>query len=277
MWRGRLRTEDADLNNRIAATRGINHILDALSPAESPRLMESLSAVFFAANTVVLQPDRAIESVYFPLNGVVSLLTPLGDGTTVEVATVGNEGMIGVPLVPNGSLSVRAVAQMAGWVIRLDAAQFLAELDRHGPLRTVVNDYLATLVSQISQAAACNRLHSNEQRLSRWVLLSHDRAGRDVFDISREFLGQLLGSPPLTVALSAGILEAGGLIRYRLGQLTIVDRAGLESLACECYGVMRHQLDRVAHQPLEGQDQAASQLLSGRVQGGRRQGVPAAP
>jgi CRP-like cAMP-binding protein len=265
------------LNNRIAATRGINHILDALSPAESPRLMGSLSPVFFAVNTVVFEPDQAIESVYFPLNGVVSLLTPLGDGTTLEVATVGNEGMVGVPLVPNGSLALRAVAQMAGWVIRLDAAQFLDELDRHGALRAVVNDYLTTLVSQISQSAVCNRRHSSEQRLSRWLLLSHDRAGRDVFDISRQFLGQLLGAPPLTVALSAGILEAGGLIRYRLGQLTVVDRAGLESVACECYGVMRHQLNRVAHQPPDGQDQAAGQVLSGRARGSRRQGVPAAP
>jgi CRP-like cAMP-binding protein len=266
------------LNNRIAlATRGINTILDALFPAESPRLMGTLTPVFFPVRAVVLEPDRAIESVYFPLNGVISLVTPLGDGTTLEVATVGNEGMIGVPLVPNGSLAFRALAQTAGWAIRLDATKFLDEFDRHGPLRAVVNDYLATLVGQISQSAACNRRHSSEQRLSRWLLLSHDRAGRDTFDISREFLGQLLGSPPLAVALSTGILEAGGLIKYRNGQLSVVDRAGLESSACECYEAMRHQLDRVSRQALDGRDQAAGRVLPGRARTGRRQGVPAAP
>lgn len=238
--------------------------------------MGSLSPVFFAVNTVILKPDQAIESVYFPLNSVISLLTPLGDGTTLEVATVGNEGMLGVPLVPHGSLAVRAVAQMAGWAVRLDAAQFLDELDRDGPLRVVVNDYLATLISQISQSAACNRRHSDQQRLSRWLLSSHDHAGRDVFDISREFLGQLLGSPPLTVALCAGILEAGGLIRYRYGELTVVDRAGLESSACECYGVMRDQLNRAVHQRLEREKHATGQVLSGRARGSRRQRVPAA-
>lgn len=275
MWRGRSHNEDLGLNDGIGAIRGINHILDALSPAESRRLAGAFYPVFFAANAVVLELDQAVESVYFPLNGVVSLLAQLGDGSTLEVATVGREGVVGVPLVRGGSSAVRAVAQMAGWVIRMDAARFLAELERYGPLREVVNDYLATLISQISQSAACNRLHSSQQRLSRWLLLTHDRAGRDVVDISREFLGQLLGCSPLTVALSAGILEAGGLIRYRHGEFTIADRAGLESAACECYRAMRRQLDQAARPADERADADAGHVLSGRAREGRRARVAA--
>ncbi len=214
--------------NGIGATSGINPHLDALLPAENPRLVDSLSPVFIPVNTLLIEPDRTIDSVYFPINGVISLLTTLEDQTTVEVATVGNEGIIGAPLVPGGSLGFRAISQMAGWVIQMPAARFLEEMDRRRRVRELVNDYLTTLLAQVSQSAACCLRHSNEQRLSRWLLMGHDRAGRDVLDISREFLARLLGSPPLTVALSVAILEAGGQIRYRHGQLSIVDRAGLE-------------------------------------------------
>jgi CRP-like cAMP-binding protein len=261
------------LDSGIGVTRGINHLLDALPAAKSQRLARSLTPIFLPIKTVLFEPGRTIESVYFPLYGVVSLVTPLGDGTTVEVATVGNEGVVGVPLTPSGSLAVRAISQVAGWVIRMDAAHFLDELDRHGPLRELVNDYLQALFGQISQAAACNRLHSHEERLSRWLLMSHDRAGRDDFDITHAFLGQLLGSRPVTVTLSAGILEAGGLIRYHHGQVTIVDRAGLESVACECYGVIRSELDRVTRKAHGGQDPAAGRVLPGRGHRSHRVGV----
>lgn len=253
----------------MGATRGINHLLDALSPAENSRLVGSLSPVFVPVNTVLTEPDCAIDSVYFPINGVISLLTPLEDQTTVEVATVGNEGMIGAPLVRGGSLGFRAVSQMAGWVVQMPAERFLDEMDRQDDVRELVNEYLATLLAQVSQSAACSLRHSNEQRLSRWLLMSHDRAGRDVLDISREFLAKLLGSPPLTVALSVAILEAGGQIRYRHGQLSIVDRAGLESSSCECYGVMRRRLNRVT-QAAQQRQGSAGRVLSGRARNSLR-------
>jgi CRP-like cAMP-binding protein len=191
---------------------------------------------------------------------VVSLVTPLEDGAIVEVATVGNEGIVGVPLVLGGSLAVRAISQVAGWVVRMDAATFLKEVERDGPLREIVNDYLQALFGQISQAAACNRLHSNEERLSRWLLMSHDRVGVDEFGITHEFLGQMLGSRRATVTLSAGILQAAGLIRYHRGQITIIDRPGLESVSCECYGVIKMELDSVvekAHERLPAKRSAA--------------------
>jgi hypothetical protein len=119
-----------------------------------------------------------------------------------------------------------------------------------GPLRELVDDYLQALFGQISQAAACNRLHSTEERLSRWLLMSHDRVGTDEFAITHEFLGRMLGARRATVTLSAGILQAAGLIRYHRGQVTIVDRAGLESVACECCGVIETELNGVVQRAL---------------------------
>jgi CRP-like cAMP-binding protein len=224
---------------------GTNQLLDALPPAERQRLMRSLRPVFLEVKTVLFEPSGTINAVEFPRNCVVSLVTPLGDGAIVEVATVGNEGIVGVPLVLGGSLAVRAVCSVAGWADRLDASSFLKEVERDGPLRDLVQDYLQALFGQISQAAACNRLHSSEERLSRWLLMSHDRVGNDEFAITHEFLGQMLGSRRATVTLSAGILQATGLIRYHRGRVTIVDRAGLESVACECYGVIERELEGV--------------------------------
>jgi CRP-like cAMP-binding protein len=195
--------------------------------------------------TVLFEPGQVIDSVYFPLDGVVSLVTALEDGAIVEVATVGNEGIVGVPLNHGGALAVRAISQVSGRALRMDADSFLSELDRNGPLNDLVRRYVQALFGQISQAAACNRLHSNEERLSRWLLMSHDRVGVDEFAITHEFLGQMLGSRRATVTLSAGLLQAAGLIRYHRGQVTIVDRIGLESVSCECYGVIKDELDRV--------------------------------
>jgi CRP-like cAMP-binding protein len=195
--------------------------------------------------TVLFEPGQEIDAVYFPLDGVISLVTPLEDGAIVEVATVGNEGIVGVPLVRGGSLAVRAISQVAGPALRIDAEPFLAELARRGALYDVVQSYIQALFGQIAQAAACNRLHSNEERLSRWLLMSHDRVGVDEFAITHEFLGQMLGSRRATVTLSAGILQAAGLIRYQRGHVTIIDRAGLEGVSCECYAVIKQELDRV--------------------------------
>jgi CRP-like cAMP-binding protein len=222
-----------------------NRILEVLPPADRARLLKSMVPLTLEIKTVLFEPGQPIDAVYFPLQGVVSLVTPLEDGTIVEVATVGNEGIVGVPLVSNGSLAVRAISQVAGPSLRMDATAFLEAIDRGGPLRDVVQDYVQALFGQISQAAACNRLHSNEERLSRWLLMSHDRVGVDEFAITHEFLGQMLGSRRATVTLSAGVLQAAGLIRYQRGHVRIRDRQGLEDVSCECYAVIKDELDRV--------------------------------
>jgi len=222
-----------------------NRLLQVLPQAEQDRLRSKLTPLSLSMKTVLFEPGQEINAVHFPVNGVVSLVTSLEDGAIVEVATVGNEGIVGVPLVLGGSLAVRAISQVPGDTLRMDASVFIAEFDRPGPFRDLVQNYMQALFGQISQAAACNRLHSNEERLSRWLLMSHDRVGTETFPITHEFLGQMLGSRRATVTLSAGILQAAGLIRYHRGRVTIVDRAGLESVSCECYGVIKSALDRV--------------------------------
>jgi CRP-like cAMP-binding protein len=228
-----------------------NKILEALPGPDRSRLLQNLAPVSLAIKTVLFEPGAPIEDVYFPLDGVISLVTALEDGSIVEVATVGNEGIVGVPLRAGGSLAVRAISQVAGPSLRMGATEFLREIGHDGPFRLLVQSYLQALFGQIAQAAACNRLHSNEERLSRWLLMSHDRVGVDEFAITHEFLGQMLGSRRATVTLSAGILQAAGLIQYRRGHVTILDREGLEAVSCECYGVIRAELDRVV-EPTNG-------------------------
>jgi CRP-like cAMP-binding protein len=220
-----------------------NAILNALPPKARERIMNHLSPVFLKIKTILFQPDELITEVYFPLSGVISLVTPLKNGTVVEVATVGNEGIVGVPLKADGSLTVRAISQVAGTSLRMDAATFLAEFGGENQSRDLVQNYTRALFGQISQSAACNRLHTNEERLSRWLLMSGDRVGSDEFRITQDFLAQMLGSQRSTVTLSARLLQTAGLIRYHRGRVTIVDRDGLEEVSCECYGVIRALFD----------------------------------
>ncbi len=234
-----------------------NRILEALPTEDRDRLVRSMVTVSLPIKTVLFEPGEPIGAVHFPLDGVISLVTPLDDGAIVEVATVGNEGIVGVPLVPGGSLAVRAISQVSGSALRMEAPAFLAEVDRGGAFSGLFHQYLQALFGQIAQAAACNRLHTNEERLSRWLLMSHDRVGVDEFAITHEFLGQMLGSRRATVTLSAGILQAAGLIHYHRGHVSILDREGLEGVACECYGSIKRELDRVGAPGLGGAPQPA--------------------
>ena len=222
-----------------------NTILDSLPADERARLSPHLTLVNLPIKTVLFEPGARIDSVHFPLDGVISLVTALEDGMIVEVATIGNEGIVGVPVRAGGTLAVRAISQVEGRGLRMPIEIFIEQERQDGPLADVVRRYAQALFGQISQAAACNRLHSNEERLSRWLLMSHDRVGIDAFSITHEFLGQMLGSRRATVTLSAGVLQAAGLIRYQRGHVTIVDRRGLEAVSCECYAVIKKELDRV--------------------------------
>ncbi len=214
-----------------------------MSAPDRERVLAIAKPVDLEIKTVLFEPGKPVSSVYFPLDGVISLVTPLEDGSIVEVATIGNEGVVGVPLIDGGSLAVRAICQVRGAGLDVPAAAFLSEIGRNPSLREVVDRYVPALFGQIAQAAACNRLHTNEERLSRWLLMSHDRVGANEFSITHEFLGQMLGSRRATVTLSAGILQAAGLIKYHRGRLTIVDREGLEEVACECYAAIKLELD----------------------------------
>jgi CRP-like cAMP-binding protein len=211
--------------------------------------LEAATDVTFDVRTVLFEPGGPIEAVYFPTDGVISLVTPLNDGAVVEVATIGNEGIVGVPLVPLGALAVRAITQVAGRGMRVDAAVFVEWFERSQAFQTLVDRYTQALFGQIAQAAACNRLHSSEERLSRWLLMSQDRVESSQFMITQEFLGQMLGARRSTVSVSAGILQRAGLISYTRGRVTIVNRAGLEAVSCECYAVIKAELDLVVRRP----------------------------
>jgi CRP-like cAMP-binding protein len=191
-----------------------------------------------------------VDAVYFPTDGVISLVTPVQTGAIVEVATIGNEGVVGVPLVqPLTGFAVRAITQVAGHGLRLEASRFTELVANSRTFQTLIERYTQALFGQIAQAAACNRLHSSEERLSRWLLMSRDRVESDDFMITQEFLAQMLGARRSTVSVSAGILQRAGLIRYARGHVTIVDRSGLEAVSCECYGVIKTELDRVSGTP----------------------------
>jgi CRP-like cAMP-binding protein len=232
------------MNDEMALDHLRNLPLAALPLEAQQRFRAHLTPVTMPIKKVLFEPARPIDHVYFPVSGVISLVTPLEDGNIVEVATIGNEGIVGVPLRNGGSLAVRAISQVAGTSLRMNAEAFLAEMARERMVRDVVESYTQALFSQIAQAAACNRMHSNEERLSRWLLMSHDRVGKDVFDITHEFLGQMLGSRRATVTLSMGVLQAAGLIRYHRGRVTILDRQELEAVSCECYEVIQAAFDR---------------------------------
>jgi CRP-like cAMP-binding protein len=232
-------------HDRQASSGGQNRILAALPPSEQSQLFEVVRSVMLPVKSVLFEPGAAIDAVHFPTDGVISLVTPLHNGAIVEVATIGNEGIVGVPLVPLGGLAVRAISQVAGHSLRMDATAFLEWSDRSHAFQTLVDSYTQALFGQISQAAACNRLHSSEERLSRWLLMSHDRVGADEFVITQEFLGKTLAARRSTVSVSAGILQRAGLIRYVRGHVTIVDREGLEAVSCECYSVIKTELERV--------------------------------
>src|ERR1700694_5724636 len=238
-------------NGASPATPTGNHLLASLPEPERDALMAQMRPTHLTVKTVLFDPGQVIGSVHFPIDGVVSPVTPLADGNIVEVATIGNEGIVGVPLVAGGSLAVRAISQVGGRTLRMDAALFVAEIERLSAFRRLAQRYIQALFGQISQAAACNRLHSNEERLSRWLLMSHDRVGTDEVHITHEFLGQTLASRRATVTLSMGILQAAELIRYRRGKVTILDRVGLEEVSCECYAVIRGLLERGMSRPGE--------------------------
>jgi CRP-like cAMP-binding protein len=226
-----------------------NRILTALPPSDRLQLLGDASSVALPVKTVLFEPGCPVDAVYFPVDGVVSLVTPFQDGAMVEVATVGNEGIVGVPLVPFGGLAVRAIAQVAGSCLRLDAGAFLEWADRCDAFQRLVESYTQALFGQIALSAACNRLHSNDARLARWLLMNEDRVG-SAFTITQDFLGQLLGVRRSTVSVSAGLLQRDGAIRYTRGRVTIVDRELLETLSCECYATITSELERVVYRAL---------------------------
>ena len=224
-----------------------NRLLRALSAAERQPLLPALELVPLHMRERLIESDMPIPFVYFPLHGVVSLISTLGDGTQVEVATIGHEGLIGLPLVLYANtIPFTAFVQVPGEALRMDAEVFGRLLhEGTGTFPQLLYRYSQALFNQLAQHVVCNRLHRIAQRCARWLLLTHDRVDRDAFPMTHEFLALMLGVRRASVTEVAGRLQKAGLIRYRLGIMTILDRAGLEAVSCECYGVIKQEYDRL--------------------------------
>ena len=222
-----------------------NRLLRALPAADYQALLPDLEVVTLAHGTVLFEARGRISHVYFPQGCVVSLLTPAGRGRAVEVGLVGKEGMVGVTVfLGGGTATTQAVVQVPDGARRLSTAAFLRALGRGPALHGLMQAYARTMMAQIAQCAACNQRHVVGQRCARWLLMAHDRVGIDRFSLTQEFLGQMLGVQRATVSLAAQGLHALGLIRYARGQVTIMDRAGLEAAACGCYGLIESDYAR---------------------------------
>jgi CRP-like cAMP-binding protein len=229
---------------------GQNRLLTSLPDDEYDRVTAVTEKVSLALKEVIYEPGQRIEHVYFPTSGVVSLLITMQDGSAVEIATVGNEGVVGMPVFLGAHTSlVRAISQIPGTALRMPVAAFKHVVEPAGAIQDVIRRYSQALVNQISQSVACNHLHSVEERMCRWLLMCHDRVGADEFPLSHEFLAQMLGVRRPSVTIAAGILQKAGLIAYRRGHVTIVDRGRLEEGACECYRVVKDEYERLLGAP----------------------------
>lgn len=233
-------------STRPPPTAPENRILAALPRKEYDRLRPHLDDVAVGARDLVHEAEARVEHVYFPRTGVMSSTVVLASDVVSEVGMIGSEGMIGVPASRAGDVSPhRVFCQVPGDLHRLPAAVFEAELGRAGALRDAVDRYTQALFCMVAQCSACNLHHPVEERCARWLLMTHDRVGADEFPVTHEFLSAMLGVRRASVTLAAGTLQRAGLVRYARGQMTILDRAGLEAAACECYRVIRDRYARL--------------------------------
>lgn len=217
-----------------------NHLLDRLPVAELDRLLAAADVVRFPAKAELYGIGAIGQPVYFPISGVYSLLLPLKEGHQVEVAVADSEGMLGIPQVLGmDSQPLRAVAQVEGACVRVPSERFLAVLRTAGMLDALVRRFLAVSWQSASQNIACNLRHTVRERVCRWLLVVHDRAGCDEFDITQEMLAEMVGASRQKVTVVAGGLQQAGHISYKRGRVHVHDRAGLESVSCECYHVLK--------------------------------------
>jgi CRP-like cAMP-binding protein len=223
-----------------------NHVLDALPQLERERLFPHLKLVPLPLGMVVYESGAALRHIYFPTNSIVSLLYVMQDGASAEIAVVGNEGVIGVSLFMGGETTPsRAIVQSAGYAYRLTGTRLKQEFSRHGDLLHVLLRYTQSLLTQMSQTAVCNRHHTLDQQLCRWLLLSLDRLSGNQLDMTQELIANMLGVRREGVTDAAGKLQKLGVIRYSRGKITVLDRPQLERLSCECYGVVKRESDRL--------------------------------
>jgi CRP-like cAMP-binding protein len=223
-----------------------NHILDALPPAERARLFPYLKLVALPLGKVLYESGDRLQHIYFPTDSIISLLYVLEDGASAEIAVVGNDGAIGVALLMGGETTTnRAIVQSSGSAYQLTGTRLKQEFNRHGEVLNILLRYTQALITQMAQTAVCNRHHSVDQQLCRWLLLSLDRIASFQLKMTQELIANMLGVRREGVTEAAGRLQKLGVIVYSRGQIEVLDRRALERLCCECYGVVKKETDRL--------------------------------
>ena len=216
-----------------------NLLLRRLEPGVYGRIMREMEPLDLPNKQVLWPRGAPIRSVYFPRSAVISLVLPSGDERTIEAATVGKEGVVGVPIALGvESTTMIAMSQVAGTALRLAAGTFREFLRENSEFRSAVLAYAHTLLELTAQSIACNQGHELSERCARWLLMTHDRVGEAVFVLTQEFLATMLGVRRASVTVAAGMLQHAGLIRYSRGRVEVLDREGLERAACECYRII---------------------------------------
>ena len=222
-----------------------NGILAALSKPILRQLEGKLRPVPLEIGKILYEPDETIEQVYFVTEGIISLLATLEDGASVEAGVIGPEGMLGIPIVLSAKSSPHlALVQGSGHAMKMTARDLRDAIKKDGVFLDLLLRYINAMFVQVAQTAACNRLHTVEERLARWLLLTHDRVKHDEFILTQEFISRMLGVRRAGVNVSANSLRQDGLIDYRRGKVTILNRKGLERASCECYVTVKQEYDR---------------------------------
>jgi CRP-like cAMP-binding protein len=230
----------------VAHTPDDNHLLAALPKLARERVFPVLELVELPLGNVLYESGDPMAHVYFPTDAIVSLLYVMEDGASAEIAVVGNEGLIGIALFMGGETTPsRAIVQSAGYAYRMKGQRLKEEFNRHGELQLLLLRYTQSLITQMAQTAVCNRHHSVDQQLCRWLLLSLDRLSSNTLTMTQELIANMLGVRREGVTEAAGKLQKLGVIRYSRGQITVLDRPKLEKLSCECYAVVKRESDRL--------------------------------
>ena len=229
---------------------GQNQILDALPLAERERLFPHLKLVPMPLGMVLYESGDSLNHIYFPTDSIVSLMSVLRDGASAEIAIVSNDGAIGLALFMGGETTTnRAIVQSADCAFRLSGARLKEEFGRHGDMLQILLRYTQALITQMAQTAVCNRHHSVDQQLRRWLLLSLDRLTSNRLTMTQELIANMLGVRREGVTEAAGRLQKLGVITYSRGNIEVLDRPQLERLSCECYGVVKTETDRLRPLP----------------------------